>query len=51
MAPSEPYSGYLRFDENGWLNTQCDLPPLKWSSLKYNFRTEDEIDGQEEAYG
>ncbi len=28
-----------------------DLPPLKWSSLKYIFRMEDEIDGKEEAYG
>ncbi len=28
-----------------------DLPPLKWSSLKYDFRMEDEIDGEEEAYG
>ena len=28
-----------------------DLPPLKWSSLKYDFRMEDEIDGKEEAYG
>ena len=28
-----------------------DLPPLKWSSLKYYFRMEDEIDGEEEAYG
>ena len=29
----------------------ADLPPLKWSSLKYYFRMEDEIDGKEEAYG
>ena len=28
-----------------------DLPPLKWSSLKYDFRMEDRIDGKEEAYG
>ena len=28
-----------------------DLPPLKWSSLKYYFRMEDEIDGEEKAYG
>jgi hypothetical protein len=28
-----------------------DLPPLKWSSLKYDFRMEDKIDGKEEAYG
>ncbi|MGE3993867.1 NAD(P)H-dependent oxidoreductase [Pseudorhodoplanes sp.] len=28
-----------------------DLPPLKWSSLKYDFRTEDKIDGKEETYG
>ncbi len=28
-----------------------DLPPLKWSSLKYIFRMEDRIDGKEEAYG
>jgi hypothetical protein len=28
-----------------------DLPPLKWSSVKYYFRMEDKIDGQEEAYG
>ncbi len=30
---------------------RIDLPPLKWSSLKYDFRMEDEIDGKEEAYG
>jgi hypothetical protein len=24
---------------------------LKWSSVKYYFRMEDKIDGQEEAYG
>ena len=29
----------------------ADLPPLKWSSLKYVFRMEDRIDGKEEAYG
>jgi len=28
-----------------------DLPPLKWSSLKYDFWMEDKIDGEEEAYG
>lgn len=28
-----------------------DLPPLKWSSLKYDFRMEDKLDGKEEAYG
>lgn len=28
-----------------------DLPPLKWSSLKYDFRMEDKINGKEEAYG
>lgn len=27
-----------------------DLPPLKRSSLKYDFRIEDEIAGKEEAY-
>ena len=31
--------------------TPTDLPPLKWSSLKYDFRMEDKIDGKEEAYG
>lgn len=31
--------------------TSIDLPPLKWSSLKYVFRMEDKIDGKEEAYG
>ena len=31
--------------------SQGDLPPLKWSSLKYVFRMEDKIDGKEEAYG
>jgi hypothetical protein len=30
---------------------RTDLPPLKWSSLKYDFRTEDKINGKEEAYG
>ena len=34
-----------------WPRKVCDLPPLKWSSLKYDFRMEDEIDGEEEAYG
>ena len=29
---------------------QTDLPPLKWSSLKYGFAVEDRIDGKEEAY-
>ena len=33
------------------LNVSPDLPPLKWSSLKYVFRMEDKIDGKEEAYG
>ena len=28
-----------------------DLPPLKWSSLKYVLTMEDEINGKEEAYG
>jgi hypothetical protein len=28
-----------------------DLPPLKWSSLKYVLTMEDEINGEEEAYG
>jgi hypothetical protein len=28
-----------------------DLPPLKWSSLKYDLRTEDRVNGEEEAYG
>lgn len=25
-----------------------DLPPLRWSSLKYDFRMEDKINGKEE---
>jgi len=28
-----------------------DLPPLKWSSLKYVLILEDEINGEEAAYG
>ena len=28
-----------------------DLSPLKWSSLKYVLTMEDEINGEEEAYG
>jgi HAE1 family hydrophobic/amphiphilic exporter-1 len=28
-----------------------DLPPLKWSSLKYGLTMEDEINGKEETYG
>ena len=32
------------------LEKPTDLPPLKWSSLKYDFRMEDKIDGKEEAY-
>ena len=27
-----------------------DLPPLKWSSLKYVLTMEDEINGEETAY-
>jgi DNA invertase Pin-like site-specific DNA recombinase len=34
-----------------WTPVQVDLPPLKWSSLKYDFRMEDKINGKEEAYG
>ena len=30
---------------------ETELPPLKWSSMKYDFWLEDEIDGKEEAYG
>ena len=33
-----------------WL-AEIDLPPLKWSSLKYVLTMEDEINGEEEAYG
>lgn len=33
------------------VDTLVDLPPLKWSSLKYVFRMEEKIDGKEEAYG
>jgi hypothetical protein len=29
---------------------QPDLPPLKWSSLKYGLTMEDTINGEEEAY-
>jgi predicted phage-related endonuclease len=29
---------------------RADLPPLKWSSLKYGFSMEDRINGKEEAY-
>ena len=35
---------------NRYLLSDPDLPPLKWSSLKYYFRMEDEIDGKEEEY-
>lgn len=35
----------------GGLDCGNDLPPLKWSSLKYDFRMEDKINGKEEAYG
>jgi hypothetical protein len=31
--------------------SQADLPPLKWSSLKYVLTMEDEINGKEAAYG
>jgi hypothetical protein len=30
---------------------KADLPPLKWSSLKYVLNMEDWINGEEEAYG
>ena len=39
------------FSEAGEPTMATDLPPLKWSSLKYDFRTEDKINGKEEAYG
>ena len=29
---------------------RCDLPPLKWSSVRYDFDQEDRINGQEAAY-
>ncbi|EKS30940.1 hypothetical protein [Afipia felis] len=32
------------------LQGDLDLPPLKWSSLKYMFRMEDKIDGVGEKY-
>ena len=43
-------SGYAQAGPDSG-NDAVDLPPLKWSSLKYDFRMEDEIDGEEEAYG
>jgi len=39
-------SGLLVF-----MDTASDLPPLKWSSLKYVLTLEDEINGEEAAYG
>jgi hypothetical protein len=33
------------------IHIRFGLPPLKWSSVKYDFRMEDKIDGKEEAYG
>ncbi len=53
-------SGQIRYEglkdgrklpQLGMVFQDADLPPLKWSSLKYDFRMEDEIDGEEEAYG
>lgn len=32
------------------LSFRSDLPPLKWSSLKYGLALEDEINGEETAY-
>lgn len=46
IITSTPGTIWVDFDE-----ASGDLPPLKWSSLKYDFRTEDKIDGKEEAYG
>jgi hypothetical protein len=40
-----------RLDAVVLYGTLTDLPPLKWSSLKYDFRMEDEVDGKEEVYG
>jgi hypothetical protein len=33
-----------------WSAGLADLPPLKWSSLKYVLTMEDEINGEEAAY-
>ena len=35
----------------GAVRSSIDLPPLKWSSLKYVLTVEDEINGKEAAYG
>ena len=39
-----------RVELNRWCSIS-DLPPLKWSSLKYVLPMEDEINGEETAYG
>jgi hypothetical protein len=44
-------SRHLGLEYRRQRTSQTDLPPLKWSSLKYDFRMEDKIDGKEEAYG
>ena len=41
--------GELRWSEIDM--AAADLPPLKWSSLKYVLTVEDRINGEEEAYG
>jgi hypothetical protein len=40
----------VEVDALGEVRYLVDLPPLKWSSLKYGFAVEDRIDGKEEAY-
>ena len=32
------------------LKLETDLPPLKWSSVRYDFDEEDKINGKEAVY-
>ena len=47
---SEPALATVTAVPGARVRLAVDLPPLKWSSLKYGFAVEDRIDGKEEAY-
>jgi hypothetical protein len=51
MPIVKPVHPFLSDFETEFKVALTDLPPSKWSSLKYDFRTEDKINGEEELYG
>jgi hypothetical protein len=48
---TDAIAAYAAFRGIEIVRTYADLPPLKWSSLKYVLTVEDRINGKEEAYG